>query len=147
LALYKATIIWSVENKIQHIYHFYELRRASARLFYDYRGMLKQSIPTSLFGRRLRQARKRIGIAQDKLGIALGMDENCSSARISRYETGIHEPPIATIEKIAIALSVPLPYFFCEDDPLAEILIHYADLNDDQKDQLLSHMIEISKKI
>ncbi len=73
--------------------------------------MPRQSTPTSLFGKRLREARKRMGIAQDKLGVAIGMDESCSSARISRYETGTHEPPIATVEKIAIALNVPLPYF------------------------------------
>jgi transcriptional regulator with XRE-family HTH domain len=61
------------------------------------------------------------------------MDESCSSARISRYQTGTHEPPIATAEKIAIALEVPLPYFFCDDDRLAKILIHYAALDDNQK--------------
>jgi transcriptional regulator with XRE-family HTH domain len=43
------------------------------------------------------------------LGVLIGMDESSSSARISRYETGIHEPPIATADKIANALKVPLP--------------------------------------
>jgi transcriptional regulator with XRE-family HTH domain len=109
--------------------------------------MPRQTIPTSLFGRRLREARKRFGIAQDKLGVAIGMDESCSSARISRYETGIHEPPIATVEKIAITLRVPLPYFFCEDDRLAEILIHYAALDETKKDQLLRHVIAMSEEI
>ncbi len=108
--------------------------------------MSKQSTPTSVFGRRLREARKHIGIAQDKLGVVIGMDESCSSARISRYETGIHEPQIATIEKIAIALKVPLPYFFCDDDRLAKILIHYTTLSEAQKDQLLNHVLEISEE-
>lgn len=66
------------------------------------------------------------------------MDESCSSARISRYETGIHEPPISTIEKIAAVLNVPTAYFFSEDDRLAQILLLYASLSDQQKDELLS---------
>ena len=52
--------------------------------------------------------RNRTGIAQDKLGVMIGMDESCSSARMSRYETGIHEPPIAIAGKIAHALNLPL---------------------------------------
>lgn len=107
--------------------------------------MPRQSIPTSLFGRRLREARNRIGIAQDKLGVVIGMDESCSSARISRYETGTHEPPIATAVKLAAALNVPLAYFYCEDDCLAEILIHSAGFDDVQKGQLLMHVLEMSK--
>jgi transcriptional regulator with XRE-family HTH domain len=108
--------------------------------------MPRQSTPTTLFGRRLREARNRIGIAQDKLGVVIGMDESCSSARISRYETGTHEPPVATAEKLAAALKVPLAYFYCEDNQLAEILIHYVAFDNDQKNQLLKHVIEISEK-
>ena len=108
--------------------------------------MAKQPKSTSLFGRRLREARKRVGIPQDKLGVLIGMDESCSSARISRYETGIHEPQIATIEKIAVVLGVPLPYFFCDDDCMAEILIHCANLEDDQKGQLLNYLRELVDK-
>lgn len=100
--------------------------------------MPRQSQPKSLFGRRLREARQRHGIAQDKLGVLIGMDESCSSARISRYETGTHEPPISTIEKIAAVLNVPTSYFFSEDDRLAQILLLYASLSDQQKDELLS---------
>lgn len=112
--------------------------------------MPRQSTPTSLFGRRLRDARKRFGIAQDKLGVEIGMDEGCSSARISRYETGVHEPPIAIVEKIALVLKVPVPYFFCEDERLAQILVAYASLSDSQKDQLLADvqaMTQVTKSL
>ncbi len=74
------------------------------------------------------------------------MDESCSSARISRYETGIHEPQIAIIEKIAVVLGVPLPYFFCDDDFMAEIPIHCANLKDDQKEQVLNYLRELVDK-
>jgi transcriptional regulator with XRE-family HTH domain len=101
--------------------------------------MSKNSNPKSLFGRRLREARLRIGIAQDKLGVLIGMDESCSSARISRYETGVHEPPIAIVEKIATTLKLPLPYFYCEDDVLAELIVLYYSLNDNQKSNILAY--------
>jgi transcriptional regulator with XRE-family HTH domain len=108
--------------------------------------MPKQSIPSTLFGRRLREARIRVGIPQDKLGVLIGMDEGCSSARISRYETGVHEPKINTVEKLANALNVPLVYFYCKDDSLAEILVCYSTFNDNQKNQLLLYTLEIGKK-
>lgn len=99
--------------------------------------MPRQSITTTLFGRRLRAARSRAGIPQDKLGVIIGMDEGSSSARISRYETGIHEPPFATAANLAAALDVPVAYFYCDDEQLANFLIQYAALGEGQKNQLL----------
>ncbi len=106
--------------------------------------MPRQSIPTTLFGRRLRAARTRAGIPQDKLGVIIGMDEGSSSARISRYETGVHEPPFATAANLAMALEVPVAYFYCDDERLADFLVQYAALGEGQKDQLLSFASELS---
>ncbi len=112
--------------------------------FYEYRWMPRQSTPSTLFGRRLRDARKRVGIPQDKLGVAIGMDEGSSSARISRYETGTHEPPFATAANLAVALNVPAAYFYCDDDLLAELLILYAGLTKSQKNQVMALALELS---
>jgi len=49
----------------------------------------------------------------------IGLDEGSSSARISRYETGIHEPTVSLAEKMADILHIPLAYFYCPDDELA----------------------------
>lgn len=125
-------------------FSFYEYRRDKNRPFYEYRWMPRQSIPSTLFGRRLRAVRSRAGIPQDKLGVIIGMDEGSSSARISRYETGVHEPPFATAANLALALDVPVAYFYCDDDRLADLLIQYAALDEDQKDQLLSLACELS---
>ncbi len=46
-----------------------------------------------------------------------------SRARISRYELGVHEPPVPTSRLIAKALGVPLAYLYCEDDKVAELLL------------------------
>jgi transcriptional regulator with XRE-family HTH domain len=78
-----------------------------------------------------------MGIPQDKLGVAVGMDEGTSSARISRYETGIHEPAFAIAANMAQVLQVPVAYFYCEDDRLADFLVTYAKLTDGQKTQVL----------
>lgn len=80
----------------------------------------------SLFGRRLREARLRAGLAQDKLGIMIGLDEGSSSARMSRYENGVHEPAFVWVEKMADALGMPAAYFYCDDDRLAEIMRIYS---------------------
>lgn len=108
--------------------------------------MPRQSIPATLFGRRLRDARSRMGIPQDKLGVVIGMDEGSSSARMSRYETGIHEPPFATAANLASALKVPVAYFYCDDDRLADFLIQYAGLEEAQKNQVLALAAELSSQ-
>lgn len=84
--------------------------------------------PQSLFGSRLRAARLRAGLAQDRLGVLIGLDEGCSSARISRYETGIHEPPFEIAKSLAAVLGVPVAYFYCPEDELAEVILELQNL-------------------
>ncbi|MDI9234741.1 helix-turn-helix domain-containing protein [Limnohabitans lacus] len=85
-----------------------------------------------VFGRRLKAARRRQGLAQDKLGVLIGLDEHTASARISRYENGIHEPPVKTAQLIAVILNVPLAYLYCEDDRLADLILKASKLKDEQ---------------
>ena len=99
--------------------------------------MVKTSYPTSLFGRRLREARLRAGIPQDKLGVMIGLDEASASARMSRYENGVHAPPFELVQQIAAALNLPTPYFYCSDDRLAEIMKIYFLASEVAREQLL----------
>jgi transcriptional regulator with XRE-family HTH domain len=94
----------------------------------------------TLFGRRLRDARLRAGLAQDKLGIMIGLDEGCSSARMSRYENGVHEPPFLIAEQIAKVLGLSACYFYCSDERLAEIILHYSTLSDAERDMCHLHL-------
>jgi len=71
----------------------------------------------------MRERREALGLAQEKIGVAIGIDESSSRARISRYELGVHEPPVPTARAIAGALGVPLGYLYCEDDKVAELLL------------------------
>lgn len=99
------------------------------KVIYDYRRMSSRStLSPSVFGVRLRQARLRLGLAQDKLGVLAGLDESSSSARISRYESGIHEPSVQFAEALAKVLGVSAAFFYCRDDRLAEIILLYADM-------------------
>lgn len=77
----------------------------------------------SVLGRRMRQLRELKGMSQEKVGVAIGIDESSSRARISRYELGVHEPPVPTARLIADALGVPLTYLYCEDDVVAALLL------------------------
>jgi transcriptional regulator with XRE-family HTH domain len=70
-----------------------------------------------------------MGIPQDKLGVQIGLDEGSSSARISRYETGEHEPPYTTAQSLAQALKVPVAYLYCDDDQLAELILLLGQLD------------------
>jgi transcriptional regulator with XRE-family HTH domain len=108
--------------------------------------MAKQSIHNPIFGRRLREARLRLGIAQDRLGVMIGIDESCSSARISRYESGVHEPPYITAQHLATALNVPVAYFYCDDDALAKLIIEYTNLPEQMRGELLAHLDELLPK-
>lgn len=92
--------------------------------------------PSTLFGRRLREARRRADIPQDRLGVTIGLDETTASARISRYETGIHEPPFGVAVKLAEALQVPAAYLYCEDDDLAALLLTWTRLKKAERKQL-----------
>jgi transcriptional regulator with XRE-family HTH domain len=85
--------------------------------------MKKPNIP--IYSKRLYEARLNLGWSQEKLGVLLGLDEGVASVRISRYESGTHQPPLKTAQKIAKILGHPLPYFFCEDDELATIIKNF----------------------
>jgi transcriptional regulator with XRE-family HTH domain len=84
------------------------------------------SVPANspnVVGRRMRSRREDLGWPQEKVGVLIGIDESSARARISRYELGVHEPPVATARLIAAALNVPLPYLYCEDDDIAALLL------------------------
>jgi len=76
--------------------------------------------------------------------VLIGIDESSSRARISRYELGVHEPPVATARLIAAALKVSLPYLYCEEDDVAGLLLALNDLSKTvrrEKARLLTQML------
>ena len=74
----------------------------------------------------------------EKLGVAIGLDESCPSARISRYENGIHTIEYNTAERIAQVLDVPLAYFYADTEELAELTNIFDHLDHERQQQLLN---------
>lgn len=75
-----------------------------------------------IFTKRFKQARQAKKLTQEKLGIAIGLDEFVASTRINRYEKGIHIPDLTTLAHLARVLGIPPAYFFA-DDELAEVIL------------------------
>lgn len=84
----------------------------------------KRQLP--VYSRRLREAREARGISQRNLGINAGLDEFVASTRVNRYETGVHQPSLQTMQKLAKALDMPVAYFYAEDDNLAQVISSFS---------------------
>lgn len=93
----------------------------------------KQPQTPSITGRRIRALLEELDWSQEKVGVAIGIDESSARARISRYELGVHEPPLPTVKLIADVLDVPLSYLFCEDDRVALLLLKLHRLTNEQR--------------
>ena len=87
---------------------------------------------------RLKAARKAKRISQKNLGILAGIDEFSASARMNHYEKGKHLPDYETLCRIAKILDVPVPYFYCADDLMAELLMKIGRLPKGKQRQLLT---------
>lgn len=95
---------------------------------------------SNLFGKRLKEARETIDLSQRRLGIAAGLDEFVASARVNRYERGIHEPDAVTAARLALALGVPRAYFYADDDALARMIIAFSRANREKQKQALKDL-------
>lgn len=99
--------------------------------------MLRPREPSSIFSKRLKQARLDAGLSQKELGILAGLDLFVASTRINRYERGIHEPDMATIARLAATLKVPTAYLFAGDERLARMILAFELLTVTEKERLL----------
>ena len=88
---------------------------------------------TAVMGRRMRSRREELVWSLEKVGVMIGIDESSSRARISRYELGVHQSPVATARLLAEALKVPLAYLYCEDDPMASLLLSPHQLGEQER--------------
>ncbi|MDK4575435.1 helix-turn-helix domain-containing protein [Kingella kingae] len=78
-----------------------------------------------IFTKRFKEARKAKKMTQEKLGLAIGLDEFVASTRINRYEKGNHQPDLNTLAWIAQILDIPPAYFFADDELVEIVLAHY----------------------
>lgn len=91
----------------------------------------------SAFCRRFKEARLSKNISQQKLGYAIDLEESVASARINRYEKGIHPVDINTAARIAYVLDVPRAFFYADTDDMAKLVNIYHHLDPQQQSDLL----------
>lgn len=91
----------------------------------------------AIFQHRLKEARERKSLSQKQLGIQAGLDPFVAGTRINRYELGVHQPDLATVQRLADVLEVPTAYLFAEDERLARMILAFDRLSATEKDQLL----------
>jgi transcriptional regulator with XRE-family HTH domain len=94
----------------------------------------------TVFGTRLKQARLRLGVSQEQLGVLAGIDEASASARMNRYEVGSRMPNPDLAETLAKVLGVPTPYLYAKQDDIAELLLHFGNLSATAKKALLAQL-------
>ncbi|CAD5260840.1 Transcriptional regulator [Vreelandella titanicae] len=84
-------------------------------------------------------------MTQRQLGEYLGMEPNLASARMTQYEKGQHAPNYQLLKRLSEALEVPIPYFFCEDDTIAELILELDKLDPAERRSLLEQLKKGSK--
>ncbi|VVO51867.1 hypothetical protein PS900_00337 [Pseudomonas fluorescens] len=96
----------------------------------------------SVLAKRLKEARIRADLSQERLGLEAGLDAMSASARMNRYEKGNRVPSLELVERIAKVLKVPAAYFYAEDDETAELLIAFHRLNKAARSRVMSAIRE-----
>lgn len=90
--------------------------------------------------KRLKEARQRAQITQKELGIRIGMEESSASGRMNHYEKGRHTPDVSVLQRMAKELNVPLSYFFCESDSLAELNRIMGKMSEEERNALIKQL-------
>lgn len=91
-----------------------------------------------MISERLKTARLRAGLSQEKLGKLAGIDPTSASARMNQYERGKHSPDYRLMCRVAEILKMPVSWFYTEDEDLARIQELYFQMSPDTRRALLS---------
>jgi transcriptional regulator with XRE-family HTH domain len=91
----------------------------------------------SVLAKRLKEARIRAGLTQERLGVLAGIDEMSASARMNQYERAKHEPDWLTVQRLAAVLQVPVAYLYADDDATAELLLAFNSLPLEAREEAL----------
>lgn len=73
--------------------------------------------------KRLKEARLRAKLTQEKLGVLAGIEEATAYSRLSHYENGTHKPTFDLVCEFARVLNIPECYFYTVDDDFAEAVL------------------------
>lgn len=65
------------------------------------------------------------------------MEPSSASGRMNHYEKGRHMPDYETLKKLAAELGVPVAYFFCDKESVAELVCILEQLTEEQRQALI----------
>jgi transcriptional regulator with XRE-family HTH domain len=76
-----------------------------------------------VISKRIKQARKYIGVSQAAFGEMAGLDNREANVKMSQYESQGIDPKYQFVLKLASAARLPEFFFYIESDELAETLL------------------------
>ncbi|MFQ6287700.1 helix-turn-helix domain-containing protein [Yersinia enterocolitica] len=94
--------------------------------------------------KRLKEARLRAGLSQEKLGILAGIDEASASARMNQYEKGKHTPDFEMACKLAKVLDIPESYLYTKDDLIAELILKFSNVSKENKIEIINNVTKLT---
>ena len=89
-----------------------------------------------ILGKRIREARERLGMTQEELAEKLNKAQNA----ISSYENGTRAIRISELPDLANALEVPIAYFFGDIEPDEEAAALLAQLTPERRREILARL-------
>jgi len=92
-----------------------------------------------MISERLKVARLRSGLSQEKLGKLAGIDPTSASARMNQYERGKHSPDYRLMCKVAEILNMPVSWFYTQDEDMARLQEIFFNLSFESRRELLMH--------
>lgn len=100
----------------------------------------------SVFAQRLKEARLRAGLSQERLGLEAGLDPMSASTRMNRYEQGTRMPDVDLVERLGAVLGVPGCYFYADDDDMARLLAAFGRIPEAQRAAVINLAEELAPK-
>lgn len=100
-----------------------------------------------MISERLKTARLRAGLSQEKLGKLAGIDPTSASARMNQYERGKHSPDYRLMCRVAEILKMPVSWFYTQDDDMARLQEIFFNMSSDVRGDLLTHAEALNQKV
>jgi transcriptional regulator with XRE-family HTH domain len=99
-----------------------------------------------MISQRLKTARIRAGLSQEKLGKLAGIEPTSASARMNQYERGKHAPDYRLMCKIAEILDMPVSWFYTEDEDQARLQELFHQLEQMPREHMLLKFESLAKQ-
>lgn len=83
-------------------------------------------------------------MSQEQVGIEAELDPMSARVRMNRYENSRRIPNPELVARFATVLGVPTPYFYCDDDDEARLLLAFHGLSSAKKKKALDYLATLA---